>query len=143
MLVDGNGLPLAAVTVKANVHDVRCALPTVDRLRIGTRRRRPKRLRADKGYDSKAFRRALRARGIKPAINHRMYRHRKGRQRDWDDGREIRYAPHRWKVERSFACLDQNRRLDFLYERTRDTYEQFMTLAIIRSYLKVLSKCRK
>ena len=140
--MDGNGLPLAFLTVKANVHDLGCALPTVDRLRIGKQIRRPKRLRADKGYDSKAFRRALRHRGITPAINHRAYQNRKGRVQDWNDAREIRYAPSRWKVERRFACLDQNRRLDFLYERTRRTYEQFMAIALMRGYVKVLSRCR-
>ena len=115
----------------------------MDRLKIGKQVRRPQRLRADKGYDSKAFRHALRMRGIKPAINHRAYQNRKGQMRDWNNGGEIRYAPSRWKVERRFACLDQNRRLDFLYERTRATYEQFMTIALIRCYTKVLSRCRK
>lgn len=141
--MDGNGLPLVALTTKANAHDLASALPTMDRLKIGNQRRRPKRLRADKGYDSKAFRKALRKRGITPAINHRKYQNRKDPERFWNDASAIRYAPSRWKVERRFACLDQNRRLDFLYERTRSVYETMMTLAMIRCYARILSKCRK
>lgn len=129
--------------MRANCHDVACALPTVDRLVVGNRRRRPKRLRADKGYDSVAFRRQLRQRGIRPAIDARAYRHRRQPAWDWDDRAEIRYAPCRWKVEQRIACLDQQRRLDFLFERTRKTYETFMQLACTRQYLKLLARCRK
>lgn len=141
--MDGSGLPLVAITAKANVHDVRLALPTVDALKIGERRRRPKRVRADKGYDSQAFRQALRQRHIKPALNHREYARRQRPQHQWDDRSEIRYGRCRWKVERSFACLDQNRRLNFLYERTRTAYEGFLDIARLRCYLKRLSRCRK
>lgn len=142
-MIDGQGLPLCATTTRANAHDLRSALPTIDGLRIGNRRRRPKRLRADKGYDSAAFRRALRTRGIRPAIDARQYRHRRQSPRVWDDRREIRYAPKRWQVEQRIACLDQQRRLDFLYERTRTAYEGFLTLAMIRCYVQRLGRSRK
>lgn len=140
--MDGNGLPLVAASVKANVHDLLCALRTVDNLWIGNRLRRPKRLGADKGYDGIAFRKALRKRGIKPAIRHREYRHRKIAQRYWNDAAEIRYGRKRWCVEQRIACIDQNRRLDFLYERTRGVYDAFLTIARVRCYLKLLKKCR-
>lgn len=100
-------------------------------------------MRADKGYDSSSFRRALRQRGIKPAIDHREYARRRGQPRTYDDRKEIRYSPKRWSVEQRIACLDQNRRLDFLYEETRDAYEGFLTLARIRCYLKKLAHCRR
>lgn len=141
-MTEGNGIPLAVATTKANAHDLQSALTTVDRFRIGKRRRRPKRLRTDKGYDSVAFRKALRKRGIKPAVSHRAYQNRKDPERLWNDAAEIRYSPKRWRVEQRIACLDQNRRLDFLYERTRIAYEGFLTLACIRQYLKRLSRCR-
>lgn len=112
---------MAAVTTKANAHDLQSALKTVDALRIGGRCRRPKRLRADKGYDSVSFRNALRKRGIKPAINHREYQNRKQSPRLWNDGGQIRYSPCRWKVEQRFACMDQNRRLNFLYAVNYET----------------------
>lgn len=141
--MDGQGWPLVAITAKANVHDLTLALPTVDALKIGERRRRPKRVRADKGYDSYAFRRALRQRRIKPAVNHRDYAERRRPRRQWDDRSEIRYSRPRWKVEQRIACLDQNRRLDFLYERTRRIYEAFLDIARLRCYLKRLSRCRR
>lgn len=88
------------------------------------------------------MRRELKQRGIKTAISHREFTNRKDPQRLWNDARETRYAPNRWKVEQRIACLDQNRRLNFLYERTRDSYEGFLTLARIRCYVKVLAKSR-
>lgn len=142
MLVDGHGIPLCGITTKANAHDVRSAIATIDLLRIGKRRRRPKRVRADKGYDGKSFRQQLRKRGIKSAVDHRAYPHRKRPQREWDDHKEIRYAPCRWKVEQRWACLDQNRRLNFLYEKKRSRYEGFLTLAMIRVYLQRLLRCK-
>lgn len=138
-----HGIPVAYATTKANTHDVQSALKTIDRLRIGRQRRRPKRLRADKGYDSIAFRQALRKRHIKPAVNHRAYRNRRQPEWQWNDSREIRYGRCRWKVEQRFACIDQNRRLNFLYERTREAYEGFLAVALIRSYLKRLSRCKR
>ena len=142
-MTDGNGLPLVVVTAKANVHDVRLAIPTLDRLLIGNRTRRPKRSRMDKGYDSAALRRQLKQRGIIPAIDHREFGNRRQPERMWNDRREIRYSRPRWKVEQCIACLDQNRRLGYLYERTRATYESFLTLARIRCYVRKLGRCRK
>lgn len=131
------------VTAKANIHDSRLALPTIDGIMIGNRKRKPKRVRADKGYDSRSLRQQLRQRSIKPALDAREYPVRLKPAEDWDDRKEIRYAPNRWKVEQRFACLDQSRRLNFLFERTRKQYEAFLTLAFIRCYLKILAKTRK
>lgn len=142
-MVEGHGIPVSFSTTKANAHDLQSALPTIDRLRIGKRRRRFKRVRADKGYDSIAFRSALRQRGTQPAIDARHYSHRRLAKRRWNDASQIRYARPRWKVEQRFACLDQNRRLSFLYERTRAAYETFMTIACIRCYLKTLIRCQR
>lgn len=141
-MIDGNGLPLTGTTTKASAHDQQSALKTIDSVRVGQRRRRPKRLGADKGYDSGKFRTALRERRIKPAIRSRGYQYRKQPEYLWNDSEEIRYAPCRWKVEQRIACLDQSRRLDFLYEHTRDAYEAFLTIARIRCYVKVLAKLR-
>lgn len=90
-----------------------------------------------------AFRRELRRRGIKSAIDARQYRNRRQSSRCWDDRRQIRYAPKRWQVEQRIACIDQHRRLNFLYERTRTTYEAFLTLARVRQYLRLLARCRR
>lgn len=135
-------MALSSSTTKANAHDTQSALKTIDSLRVGKKRRRLKRLGADKGYDSIPFRRQLRKRKIKTAIRHREFKNRRNDPRMWNDAKENRYSPHRWKIEQRIACLDQNRRLDFLYERTRETYECFLTLARIRSYLKILARSR-
>ena len=97
--MDGNGLPLISITTKANSADIDSALATVDALMVGRRRRRPKRVRADKGYDSIDFRRALRERGIKPAIDHREFQNRHQPPRLWNDSKEKRYSRKRWIVE--------------------------------------------
>lgn len=141
-MIDGEGLPLATASTKANAHDTQSALKTIDALQVGQRIRRPRRLGADKGYDSIPLRRQLRKRGIKPAIANREYQNRKDPPRLWNDSQETRYARGRWKVEQRIACLDQNRRLDFLYEQTREAYEAFLTIARIRCYVKVLGKLR-
>ena len=141
--MDGVGIPLAMVTTKANAHDLQSALKTIDAIRVGNRRRRPRRVRTDKGYDSIHFRKELRKRGIKSAVDHRTYRNRRAPSSLWNDAAQIRYGRKRWRVEQRFACLDQNRRLNFLFERTRDTYEAFLTLACIRQYLRILRSCRQ
>ena len=142
-MIDGQGIPITLLTVNANCHDLTCALPTVDRLIVGRRVRRPKRLRADQGCDSAAFRRQLRQRGIVPAIDARAYRHRRQPARGWDDRSAIRSAPCRWKVEQRIACLDQPRRLNFLYERTRGTDATLRQIACVRYCVKLLSRRKK
>lgn len=142
-MIDGNGLPLAILTTKANVADIDLALPTVDALRVGGRCRRPGRLGANKGYDSAIFRSELRKRGIKSAVDHRDFANRHQPERAWNDSKERRYAPCRWKVERSIACLDQCRRLDYLWEHSRAQYEGFLAVALVRCYVKKLVRCRK
>lgn len=141
-MVDGDGLPLAIVSAPANVADIDLALPTLAAFTARGMEDTPGRLGADKGYDSAAFRRALRKRNIKPAVDRRDFKNRHTPERDWNDDAERRYAPCRWKVERSIACIDQCRRLDFLYEKTRAQYEGFLDVALIRCYVKKLSRCR-
>lgn len=63
-MTDGNGLPLAVIVTAANVHDSKVALRVVDaipplRLGVGRPRKRPLRLKGDKGYDSENLRKEL------------------------------------------------------------------------------------
>ena len=97
-------------------------LPLVDlipsvRGRVGRPRRRPDRLLADRGYDSKRHRQQLWQRGIKPEIARRKTEHGSGLGRD------------RWVVERTFAWLHQRRRLLVRYDRRSDIHEGFLALA--------------
>src|SRR3712207_9572429 len=54
LLIEAHGHPLNFTIGRANYHDQRNLLVTVDGIRIGKRCRRPKRLGLDKGYDSRS-----------------------------------------------------------------------------------------
>lgn len=120
-MVDRQGIPLAIRLSAANVNDGRMLEATVDavapiRQRRGRPRRRPDKLHADKAYDSRGCRRALRARGIMPRIA------RKGVESSERLGR------HRWVVERTLAWLSRFRRLTIRYERRADIHLAFLEL---------------
>lgn len=94
---------------------------------------------ADKAYDSRALRERLRRRGIKPTIPV-VIRH---VPRQPKRGRPIRTGPHfqqRWKVERTFAWMDNCRRLVVRYDRRVEHYRSFCYLAFILLCLNRLLK---
>ena len=106
----------------ANIHDSRMLEATVDaippiRQCAGRPRRRPAKLHADKGYDFRRCRRALRGRAIIPRIARRGI-----------DSTE-RLGRHRWKVERTLAWFAQFRRTSVRYERRIDIFAAFNHLA--------------
>ncbi|MBI4496661.1 MAG: IS5 family transposase [Chloroflexi bacterium] len=121
LVVDGHGIPLAITLSAANVNDGPMLETTVDAIAPirqwrGGRRRRPDQLHADKAYDSRRCRRALRARRIRPRIA------RKGVESSERLGR------HRWVVERTLAWLNRFRRLTIRYERRADLHQAFLDL---------------
>ena len=123
ILVDGQGIPLSARVTKANRNDVTQLEALVDavpavRGHVGRPRRRPDELYADRAYDSKAKRRELRARGIRPRIARRKTAHGSG------------LGQRRWVVERSLAWLHQMRRLRTRFERSARMHQAFLTLGI-------------
>ena len=123
MLTDGAGTPLAARTSAANTHDVRVLLPTLVSCPLsgyGRRGRRPRRLLADRAYDSDWHEAVVRWLGIRPQFAQRGQPHGSGL------GRE------RYVVERTIANLHQNRRLKVRYERRDDIHQAFLTLACIK-----------
>jgi len=98
VLADANGLPLVVGVSGANLHDRQMLVPLVTgippiRSRRGPRRRRPAKLRADKGYDQDELRAWLRQRRIVPRIarrgiesTERLGRHRVERSRERSPG---------------------------------------------------------
>jgi transposase len=84
--------------------------------RPGRPRRRPAKLHADKAYDARARRAALRRRHITPRIA------RRGIESSAKLGR------YRWVVERDFAWLHRNRRLLVRYEREPDLHDALLHL---------------
>jgi transposase len=87
---------------------------------------------ADRGYDSRDFRSALRRRGIQMCIPAR------GRPATWfrKRGRPVVARPddyrQRFKVERSFAWLGNCRRLLIRWEHQSSLYRSFLACAIMR-----------
>jgi transposase len=100
------------ITVFATLLD---AVPPV-RGKVGRPRRRPEKLHADKAYDFPVARRQLRQRGILARIA----------RRGIDSSAKL--GRHRWVIERTFAHLNQLRRLVIRYERRADIYLAFFTL---------------
>jgi transposase len=88
----------------------------------------PKRIIADKAYDSDALDATLKkARGIELIAPHRGKRVAARTQ----DGRPLRRYRRRWKIERLFAWLQNFRRLGTRYERHVENYLAFLHLGCI------------
>lgn len=122
LLTDGAGLPLAITLTGGNRHDVTQLLPLIDAVPVIRGKRghpftRPRRLYADRAYDSEQHRQALRARKIVPKIARRNTEHGSG------------LGKHRWVVERGFAWLHQYKRLRIRYERRADIHRGLLHLA--------------
>jgi len=120
-VVDAEGIPLAEFLTAANVNEVTLLEQLVDAIpptrgNVGRPRCRPERLHADKGYRSRKNQRALQARGIQSRIARPMI-----------DSSE-RLGRHRWVVERTFAWLNQMKRLVIRYERRDDIHEALLRL---------------
>jgi transposase len=120
LVVDAHGIPLAVLVSAANVHDSKMMLATVDaieHIRAKTRgrpRRRPHKLHADKGYDYRHLRLALRKRRIIPRIA------RCGVEP------KNRLGRNRWVVERTLSWLNRFRRLKIRYEHRADIHLAFL-----------------
>jgi transposase len=122
LICDGRGIPLAVQLTGANRNDSQQALALVDAIpplqgERGRPRHRPDCVLGDRGYDAEAIRRGLRARRIIPWLAKRNTEHGSGLGR-W-----------RWVVERTFAWINQFRRLRVRYERRADIHEAFLALA--------------
>ena len=124
LICDGRGVPLAVHLTGANRNDSQEALPLVDAIpplqgARGRPRQRPDCVLGDRGYDAAAIRRGLRERHIVPWVAMRRTAHGSGLGR-W-----------RWVVERTFAWLNQFRRLRIRYDRRADIHEAFLSLGCV------------
>jgi transposase len=108
-------------------------LPTLDLIKTG----KPQRLGADKGYDTENIRAGLLKRRIAPCLIRRSNNLKNVTKIEL---RERKYCNQRWKVERSFAWLNNNRRIDRFMEKKAKTYKGFCHLSFIKHYLKKLAK---
>src|SRR5947209_6881582 len=118
---NGRGVPLAIQLTGANRNDSQQALALVEAIsplqgKQGRPRHRSDCVVGDRGYDAEAIRQGLRARHIVPWLAQRNTEHGSGLGR-W-----------RWVVERTFAWLNQFRRLRIRYEKRADIHEAFLSL---------------
>ena len=100
----------------------------------GRPRKNPKRIIADKAYDSDPLRRRLKRRGIELIC---PYRKNRGKRR-YHDGRKLRRYRRRWKVERTFAWLGNYRRLVVRWDRSLTIYSGFFHVACLMITLRQL-----
>jgi transposase len=92
----------------------------------------PTRLIGDRGYDSDALDETLMTTyGIEMIAAHR-----RGRRHITQDGRCLRRARRRWKIERLFAWLHNFRRLVTRWERHVDNFVAMLHLACARILLR-------
>ena len=135
VLADGAGTPLGIHVEKASPAEVTRLEPTLRNGRIGSpraKRRRPKRLIADRGYDSNAARALLVKRDIEPIIPAR----RNNRRATHQDGRKLRRYRRRWIIERTNSWLQSFRRLVVRYERSATVFTALVHLACALIALK-------
>jgi IS5 family transposase len=123
---------------KANRNDQVNVLETIDGSKIGKRRRRPKRLGLDKGYDSDPLRQELRRRRIVPLASYRKNRKVDPAKLPVKERHEKRYCRQRWKVERAFAWINRFRRLDRFLEVKQKSYRAFVRVLFIKHYLTLM-----
>jgi transposase len=119
LIVDGRGVPLAVAVTAANVNDYGQLLPLVDQAGGGVHGD-GRRVLAARGYDSRAVRDGIRARGYEPRI---PTRNRRGQGTTHDT-----LARERSVIERTFAWLSYMRRLAIRWERRDDLYLALLTL---------------
>ena len=123
-IADGAGLPVAIHTEAASPHEARLLEPTLEKRFT---RARPKRLIGDRAYDSDPLDAQLARQGIELIAPHRYNRAKPPTQ----DGRALRRAQRRWKIERLFAWLQNFRRLVTRWDYHAANFLGFVQLACI------------
>ena len=139
VLVDGQGIPLGVHLSPAHLAESHLAEATlahvaVPRVGRGRPKQKPRRIIADKGYDSRPLWTRLKRRGIQLIAPHRstrVYR--------YQDGRCLKRYRRRWIVERTNAWLNTNcRRLTTRLERSLAVFSGFILVAVIMICLRRL-----
>jgi transposase len=131
VLVDGGGLPLGVRLESASPGEVTLAEATLAEVKVprpkGRPKQKPKRVIADRAYDSDPLRERLAKRGIELIVPYRE----NNKLKKYQDGRKLRRYKRRWIVERTNAWLGQFRRLLVRHEHLLSTYRAFFYLACL------------
>ncbi len=137
LLVDADGMPLAALTTAANGDERKQVEPLLDSISVQTGKpgrppKKPKKLAADKGYDKEGLRQRLRRRRIQPQIPKRKNAKKQA-------GRPAKMDAPRFQVERTFSWLQRKfRRLVVRWERLPYCFDAFLSLAITYMWIQRL-----
>jgi transposase len=133
-LVDANGLPISLSFQDANPAEVTLAF---DLVQACWTEELPERVIGDKAYDSDALDAELADCGVEMIAAHRQNR---TPGNNTQDGRKLRRAKRRWKVERFFAWLQawlqHFRRMVVRYERKAMNFYGFVLLAAIIMHVR-------
>ena len=130
-ICDRHGLPIAVHVASASPDEGHLVPATLDARFV---RDLPTRLIGDRGYDSDPLDARLRQDyGIEM-----IARHRRGRRVATQDGRPLRRARRRWKIERLFAWLHNSRRLVTRWEYHAQNFLGMLQLACARILLRHL-----
>jgi len=131
VLVDGQGLPLGVRLESASPGEATLAEATLKEVRVprakGRPRQKPKRVIADRAYDSDPLRERLKKRGIELIAPYRK----NNKHRRYEDGRKLRRYKRRWIIERTNAWFGHFRRLLVRHEHLLATYRAFFYLACL------------
>ena len=139
VVADGEGVPLGLRVESASPHECTLIEATLDNVSVPRRdrRRSPRkvtRLIYDRAADSDPLRNRLAERGVELICPHRVNRIKPKLQ----DGRKLRRYRRRWKIERTFAWLQNYRRLAIRYERKPQLLQAFVHVACLLITLKRL-----
>lgn len=129
-IADRNGLPVSATIAAGQRSEVTLVDAT---LKARFTKAKPKRLIADRAYDSTKLATSLQHQGVELIAPLRVcQRSRK------QDGRPLRRYKRRWKVERLFAWLLRFRRISTRYEVKPANFLGFVHLGCLRILLRHL-----
>jgi len=117
-VTDGDGRPVILELTAGNVSDYKGADMVLGQLP------RSKVLSGDKGYDSLAFREALKDRGIEPCIPPR-------KNRKIQSGYDKALYKQRYKIENMFGWIKDWRRVGTRYDRCAHTFMSAIFIAVI------------
>lgn len=123
-IADRAGLPVAIHTEPASPHEARLVERTIQNRFT---RHKPARVIGDRAYDSDPLDAHLASHGIELIAPHRYNRSKPATQ----DGRTLRRAQRRWKIERLFAWLQNFRRLVTRWDYHSANFLGFIQLACI------------
>ena len=132
VVVDYKGISLGSTITLASPHEVTLVDGVMTQIKVprngpGRPKTLPKRLIADRAYDSDPLSEKHKKRQIDLICPHRKNRKKPKRQ----DGRKLRRYRKHWIVERTFSWIGNYRRLLVRHENLLSVYRAFFILLVL------------